>query len=83
MTHAQILARFGSDVADAVEVLSRRSDETYWISIARVAAAGGLARKVKLADVADNMGPERQGFPGAKSLMKRYQKTLDILNEEY
>ena len=76
----ETLAReFGVVVADAVDVLSRRPDETYRESIARVVEAGGLARRVKLADVADNMSPERSGFAGHASLMKRYEMTLDML----
>jgi (p)ppGpp synthase/HD superfamily hydrolase len=81
VTLDQLTARFGAEVADAVDALSRRSDETYWESIERVVRAGGLARSVKLADLADNMSDERQGFPGAASLMKRYKRTLTMLGE--
>ncbi len=45
-------------VVDAVEALTRRRDETYEDFVDRV-ATDPLARVVKLADIADNLDPER------------------------
>lgn len=52
--------RFGMVVANAVDALTRRGGEAYPAFIERC-AADPIARKVKLADIADNMDLSRLG----------------------
>src|SRR5690348_14451397 len=52
-------AGFNAEICEAVDCLTRRPDETYEAMIVRV-AANPLARRVKLADLEDNMDPRRQ-----------------------
>jgi (p)ppGpp synthase/HD superfamily hydrolase len=53
-----IAHRFGSDVANAVNALTRRDGESYQAFIERC-ALDPIARTVKLADLADNMNLDR------------------------
>ncbi|MFV0623383.1 HD domain-containing protein [Sphingomonas sp. ac-8] len=53
-----IRARFGSAIADAVDALTRREDESYEAFVARCAACP-TARDVKRADIADNLDLSR------------------------
>ncbi|XKM40355.1 HD domain-containing protein [Rhizobium ruizarguesonis] len=54
--HGDILALFGEDVWSAVMALTRNPVETYEDFILR-AKANGIARRVKIADIKDNMRP--------------------------
>lgn len=68
---------FSPDVLDAVETLTRREGEAYWDYVARIAAAGGLARRVKIADATDNLARSRRDRPG---MVKRYERVLRELD---
>jgi len=70
--HGDILALFGEDVWSAVIALTRDEDESYEDFIRR-AKANEIARRVKIADILDNMRP------GAEHLLPRYEKALAIL----
>lgn len=59
------------ECADAVEALSRREGEVYAVFLDRIVAAGPLAMRVKLADLAENSRPDRQ-HPEQEGLSKRY-----------
>lgn len=62
--------RFGTDVLDAIDAISRWPGEEYSTYIERV-AKNPLAKAVKLADLADNMyGPRSRFIPD--SLLRRY-----------
>lgn len=83
MTVEIIRSQFGDRVADLVDALSRREGETYKDYVKR-AIVDPDARKIKKADVLDNLGR----LPLAlESMRPRYERTLvEILNrntEEY
>jgi len=52
-------AGYDDQLCEAVDCLTRRTEETYEEMIERV-ATNPLARQVKLADLADNLDPKRQ-----------------------
>jgi GTP pyrophosphokinase len=54
-TLADIEAAFGETVRDAVDALTKRDDEAYLDEFIPRAAANDIARKVKRADIEDNM----------------------------
>ena len=73
---------FGLTIAESVNLLTRKKDESYsdYVgNIKRAAAttvAGKIARVVKLADLLDHlMGPT----PCPPTLIKRYEKSLYVL----
>ena len=70
---------FGWRVANTVDAVSRRDDEKYKDFIER-AKRHPAGRLVKIADVKDNMRPERM-VPGLEGLMSRYEKALEILDK--
>jgi (p)ppGpp synthase/HD superfamily hydrolase len=74
-------AGYSDEICEAVDCLTRRPGEPYDSMIARV-AANPLARRVKLADLEDNMDPTRQidGPDGAEHLAK-YQTARRRLSE--
>ena len=66
---------FPSEVLDAVDHLTRREEETYEEFVRRC-AGNPIARKVKLADLADNTDPARNPLP---RLAQRYAEAREIL----
>jgi (p)ppGpp synthase/HD superfamily hydrolase len=80
VTLQYVRSAFGDAVADLVDAETRRNDqgETYMDYIARVKASGDDAVALKLADLADNMDPERS-TGRSDSLMKRYEKAVSVL----
>jgi GTP diphosphokinase / guanosine-3',5'-bis(diphosphate) 3'-diphosphatase len=76
-----IYRHFPKPVADAIEAISRRDGESYFDYIQRV-RVNELARKVKLADLRDNISPERIAkLPILeRKITKRYKEALDILS---
>lgn len=74
--------RFGAKIAEAVDALTRREDESYMDFIERC-GANDIARAVKWADLCDNMKLERLGREPTNEDAKRqrkYQKARDRLN---
>lgn len=67
-------AGFSDEVLDAIDHLTRREGETYEGFIQR-ARLSPIARKVKIADIRDNLRP------GAEHLRPRYERALVILEE--
>lgn len=63
---------FSEDVVDAIDALTRRKGEPYSDFILR-AAENDIARRVKIADVRDNLRP------GTPHLQGRYQKAFEVL----
>ena len=53
-TLEDIETKFGENIRDAVDALTKRGDESYMEFVER-SAAHPIARKVKLADIEDNM----------------------------
>lgn len=70
-----ILALFGEDVWAAVMALTRDDGESYEDFIVR-AKANPIARRVKIADINDNLRP------GAEHLRPRYERALAVLRAD-
>ena len=70
-----IRAIFGDEIADAVEVITRRNGESYQDYLARV-AQNDIARKVKIADLTHNSDLSRIPKPTGADLqrVKRYRE---------
>lgn len=73
--HGDILALFGESVHAAIFALTRQEDEKYEDFISR-AKENPIARRVKIADIKDNLRP------GAEHLKTRYHAALAALKEE-
>ncbi|MDO7897081.1 GTP pyrophosphokinase [Pseudomonas citrulli] len=73
-------AGFSNAVLDAIDSLTKREGETYQAFIER-AALNPLARRVKLADLAENSDLSRLGTPNAKDLerIEKYRMAIDYL----
>jgi len=67
-----ILALFGGSIHEAVMALTRTDGESYEDFILR-AKANPIARRVKIADIKDNLRP------GAEHLRPRYERALAVL----
>lgn len=74
---------FSEEIVAAVDGLTRREGETYEDFIAR-GASNPLARRVKLADIEDNMDLRRLGEIREKDLerLKRYQRARNAILAE-
>lgn len=72
---------FPTDIVEAVDVLTRRENETYREFITRACDAGGIARLVKIADVRDNLRDIGDVPGGGPSLERRYTSALASLLE--
>lgn len=71
--------RFGSTVGDAVDALTRREGEDYEEFIERV-AANPIARRVKLADIEDNMDLTRlENLDGLLEKQRQYHQAWQRL----
>lgn len=73
---------FSEEVVSAVDGLTRREGETYEDFNAR-GVTNPLARRVKLADIEDNMDLRRLGDIGEKDLerLQRYQRARRVILE--
>ena len=71
---------FPPAILDAVRALTKMPSETYFEYIEGI-KSNPLALKVKLADLQDNLSPERR-FPGDESLRERHLKALEILTQD-
>ncbi len=76
-------AGYSDEICEAVDCLTRRSDEPYEKMIDRV-AGNPLARCVKLADLEDNLDPNRQvgGDPEAEERAEKYRAARERLLAE-
>lgn len=70
---SDLAAEFGWDVYDAVDALTRRDGETYEAFIKRC-AQNPIARRVKLADLADNMDLSRLGREPTPDDQRRFDR---------
>ncbi len=75
-----LAAGFSTTVVDAVEALTKRPGEHRMEAAVR-AAANPIAKRVKLADNADNMDPSRMPSPTPRDLarLKEYQAVRAFL----
>jgi (p)ppGpp synthase/HD superfamily hydrolase len=71
---------FAEAILAAVDAVTRREDEDYETFVRR-AGKNAIGRRVKLADLADNMELARIKAPGPKDYerMERYRKACEIL----
>jgi (p)ppGpp synthase/HD superfamily hydrolase len=76
----EVRFRFGDEVADAVDALTRRKNESYFAFIRRV-KLNRDAKHVKFHDIKHNMDLSRIDNPTQKDYnrVKKYEKALDIL----
>lgn len=74
---------YSEEIVEAVDCLSRRDDETYEQFIQRI-KPNPLARRVKLADLLDNMDIRRAGLLQEKDLerLQRYQNAWFELTKD-
>jgi (p)ppGpp synthase/HD superfamily hydrolase len=74
------IAGFSGEVCRAVDCLTRRPEETYEATISRI-ATNALARRVKIADLEDNMDPARSvnSDRAAAERLSRYQAAWERL----
>jgi (p)ppGpp synthase/HD superfamily hydrolase len=83
MSLQTVYSIFGPEIGLAVAALTRRNSESYEAYIQRV-SINPIAVNVKLADLADNMDPERMALlPEEKrnKLMARYVAAVEVLNQ--
>lgn len=71
---------FDDDILEAVDLLTRRDSQEYMDYIDRL-KGNSLARKIKIADIEDNMNPERMGSSREENTEKlsRLRKAWRIL----
>ena len=60
---------FDSDILEAIDLLTRRASQAYMDYINKL-KVNSLARKIKIADIEDNMDPRRVGSPGENDVEK-------------
>lgn len=74
---------FADEIIRAVDAVTRRDGEDYETFVRR-AASNEIGRRVKLADLADNMNMMRIKLPGSRDeeRMERYRKAKKILMVE-
>jgi (p)ppGpp synthase/HD superfamily hydrolase len=80
VTLGQIKVRFGTRIWFALWLLTKPSDITYKEYI-RAIRNQDLATRVKLADLRDNMRPDRIATKHIESLQKRYRWAVGYLTE--
>jgi (p)ppGpp synthase/HD superfamily hydrolase len=83
ITVSDLLRRgFGDVVVEAIKSVTRKEDETYFEFIKR-ANQNEIGRKVKIADLKDNMNWDRIQQPTKKDVqrMQKYQEAYQLLHE--
>lgn len=73
VTLSEVEAEFGADVAAAVDALTKRDGEEYQAYLERV-GANPIARRVKMADLTDNLDQTRLGREPTADDRKRRAK---------
>jgi (p)ppGpp synthase/HD superfamily hydrolase len=71
-TLGELQQMFGTTITDAIDHLTRRAGESYPAYIERL-KSNALARKVKLADLNDNMNQTRLDEAGAVEMARMYR----------
>lgn len=82
LTVEEVETLFGTEVAVAVQALSKAEDEDYFDFIDRV-LQNPISIQVKIADIQDNMDLSRLATVTDRDLkrLERYRKALDILQK--
>lgn len=80
MTKEQLKMRFGDEVADIVDLLTRKDGERYTAYIQRL-SHNPIAREVKIADLIDNSNLTRLSHVAIGDAVRqyRYNHALQIL----
>lgn len=75
---------FSGEITEALDALTKRPGEAYGDYIQRLKAASALARKVKLADLEDNMDLARIAEPSAqdRERVEKYRAAYVELSEQ-
>jgi (p)ppGpp synthase/HD superfamily hydrolase len=86
VTKEEIEHEFGTEIAEAVYSVSRIEEpvkETY-VNFCTRSKANKIGRIVKIADLRDNMSPERHNAlpESEKGIMNRYVKALAFMQED-
>ena len=79
-----ITQEYPTEVVDAIDAMSKRSEETYMQYLVRV-KANPIARTVKISDIRDNGSPMRLYMLAPNTieyLSKKYAKAMKYLLEE-
>jgi guanosine-3',5'-bis(diphosphate) 3'-pyrophosphohydrolase len=73
---------FSSEIVDAIDQLTKREGEPYDDFITRC-KMNPISRKVKVADIRDNMDMTRMKEPGQKDFIRleKYLRALSVLDE--
>ena len=73
---------FDNDILEAVDLLTRRDSQPYLDYINKL-TENSLARRIKIADIEDNIDPQRMGRPSENDLEKlsRLLEAMRILKE--
>ena|SRR2546425_2014269 len=72
---------FPPEIVDAVVVLTKDPESSYMENIAHV-KTNRLAKKVKIADLMDNLDPSRRLPDSENWMVERYQKALAFLEDK-
>lgn len=80
LSYDLLLQEFGSEIADIVDALSRRKDESY-MSYIRRCSCNDVARDIKLLDLQDNMNVYRLRHLSDADIsrLRKYMKARDFL----
>lgn len=72
---------FPDEIVDAIETLTHREGENYHDYIMRISQGSSLARRVKMADLRDNMNRDRIPFPSERDLRRwaKYETAYKVL----
>lgn len=84
VTVAQIEARFGKEIADAVDAMTHREGEDYFEGYLPRVLGNPIARRVKFADSSDNLARvQAEGSPAEwrTKLRQRYERVLATIRE--
>jgi len=71
---------YGSEIADAVDALTKRKGEKYLVEYIPRVAKNDLARAVKIADLLENIHSATFYYPEYGELLDRYQAALKYLD---
>jgi len=78
VTIQKIKELFGDVVAEAIDAISRRENEKYLEEYIPRVYKNNLAKKVKSADLEENIHSARYCYPEYENLIKRYEKALEM-----
>jgi (p)ppGpp synthase/HD superfamily hydrolase len=80
-TNKDIKDRFGVQVAQIVDVLTKRQGEVYFEDYIYRVANHEIATEIKIADLEENIHSIEYWYTGYSSLLDRYEKALGYLKK--